>query len=166
VSDGEVSTGSIVKWALLGIGGPALATTFTWVDFEPVDVDLQWNGLGFVSGDEATNAADVGAAITPLGWIIVAAMAVGGLVLIASAYTRPLLLRCIAIAFGGIGLATSIICLAIPSLLLGNVLDAFGLSALDERTVLDTSYIWAEVVMTATFVFAVVYIEVDRLHPD
>jgi hypothetical protein len=153
---------SFVRVGAVTIFGTALAAYQTWVDFSPLGVDIRWNGLGFVGGDQAHTAADVGASINPLGWVVAVAMVIAGVLFIASTYTQPALLLIASIGFAAVAFLTVVACLISPGLLLGDLLKTLGVSALDPDQVVKTSWLWIEVLLIAMFIVTAVMKEFLR----
>lgn len=166
VSAQSVPAKFFVQQGVLGMVGPALVAFLTWVDFSPVGPNIQWNGLGMVSGDQAHYATDVGASINPLGRVIVVAMVLAGGLLVASAFRLPQLLRFGSVAFGVVALATAVVAAVNPSVLLGDVLTDLGVDALSAKDVVVTQWLWAEVALTGMFVLSVICVEIVQRRRD
>jgi hypothetical protein len=160
VSGRTVSMRTAVETSLLAVAGTAVAGYLAWVDLRPFGTELYWNGFGMFSGTPPEGyEQQLAGLINPLAWVIVGSVALGGLALIGSMRTLPWL-RYVAMGFAAIALATAAVCLIHPDVLVGDLLTEFGIEALGARAVVDTTYLWAELVLTAMFLLSIVGITV------
>jgi hypothetical protein len=146
--------------SLVAVVGTAGAGYLTWVDLRPFGTDAYWNGFGMFSGTApAGYGPQLVALINPLAWVIVAAVALGGLALIGSMRTMPWL-RFVAMGFAAVAVATAATCLIHPDVLVGDLLTEFGIEALGARAAVNTSWLWAELAFTGMFLLSIVGITV------
>jgi hypothetical protein len=146
-----LSMRTAVELSALPVAGTAFAGYLPWVDLRPFDTDAHWNGFGMYSG----TAPVAHGLINPLAWVIVFAVAIGGLALIGSMRTMPWL-RYAAAGFATIAVATAAACLIDPDLLVGDLLTEFGIEPLGARAVVDTTYPFVELAISGMFLLSIV----------
>jgi hypothetical protein len=151
-----VSMRTAVEASLLAVAGTAVAGYLAWVDLRPFGTELYWNGFGMFSGTSpAGYGPRLAGLVNPLAWVIVAAVALGGLALIGSMRTMPWL-RYLAVGFAAIAVVTAAACLIHPDILVGDLLTEFGIEELGARAVVNTTSLWAEFALTGMFLLSIV----------
>jgi hypothetical protein len=69
-------------------------------------------------------------------------------------------LRFVAMGFAAVAVATTATSLIHPDVSVGDLLTEFGIEALGARAVINTSWLWAELVLTGMFLLSIVGITV------
>lgn len=145
--------------ACVAAAASAALTLPPWVSLDDLGSPFRWNGLGIYIGDSSSHYSSQldGLATSLPGWIVVIA-SIACAVALASARRRrwPAVVACV---FGGVAFAAAVASVVWPALLVGDIKYWLGITDdVNDRSLLNSSVLVAELATTAALVVCSVYV--------